>query len=86
MFFKRKSSRADMIIAYKEAFATDHGKKVLLDLMNSFHIFDSTMADTPEETAFKEGERSVVLRILKTINIDPEQLDKIVSEGQSKEY
>lgn len=74
-----------MIFAYQEVFGTEKGKLVLRDLMNTFHVFDSSMSDTPEETAFKEGERSVVLRIFKTINIDPEQLDKLVKEGQSAE-
>jgi hypothetical protein len=85
MLFKKRETK-ELIFAYKEIFESDKGQMVLRDLMQTFHVFNSTMSDTPEETAYKEGERSVVLRIFKTINIDPSQLDKIVKEGQSERY
>lgn len=73
--FKR-NERAERIRSYKRVFESDDGKVVLHDLMRSCHIFNSTMDANPTEHAYREGERSVVLRILKTINIDPSKLEE----------
>jgi len=85
MFWKRHE-KADLIRAYKHVFATEDGKKVLHDLMKTFHIFHSTMDASAHEMAYNEGERSVVLRILRTINTDPSELEKVLNqqEGQSR--
>ncbi len=73
--FSRKRSRYAIAKAYIDLFRTDNGKIVLEDLINTFHILHSTMTNDANQTAFREGERSVVLRILKTINTDPVTLE-----------
>ena len=70
--FKGRSRRAELLLKYRALFATDDGQAILADLCRTFHVFSSTMGDTPQETAHNEGARSVVIRILKTINTDPE--------------
>ena len=79
--FKR-NERAERIRAYKRVFDSEDGKKVLQDLMKSCHVFTSTMDANPNETAYKEGERSVVLRIMRTLKIDPSEIEKFTG-GQS---
>lgn len=81
----KESKKAQMIRAYRTVFGTDDGKKVLNDLCKSCHVLHSTMDANPHEMAYKEGERSVILRILRTIEIDPFELDRLIKKGQSEE-
>lgn len=78
----KKNERAERIRAYKRIFESEDGKIVLQDLMRSCHVFSSTMDPNPTEHAYKEGERSVVLRIMRTLNIDPSKLEEAM-KGQS---
>ncbi len=57
---KEKRRRA----TYKEVFTTEAGQEVLEDLLKSNYFFNSTVGETPYETAFNEGRRSVVCAIL----------------------
>lgn len=82
--FGYETKKANKIRLYREFFNTDNGKIVLHDLCKACHIYNSTYDDNPQQMAYREGERSVVLRILKTINIDPYELDKLL-KGQSGE-
>lgn len=84
MTFWKRHKRADLVRAYKNTFSTDEGKAVLHDLMKTFHVLQSTMDSNPHEVAYKEGERSVVLRILRTINTDANDLEKILNEQDKK--
>lgn len=80
--FKNRSKKVDLLLKYRALFNSDDGKAILEDLCRSCHVFSSTMGDNPQETAFNEGARSVVLRILKTINTDPEVIEYMLKEGQ----
>lgn len=70
---KAKEQRA-RVLAYKRTFHGDDGKTVLFDLMNKFHILNPHSGD-----GFAEGQRTVVLHILKQLNISMEQFDKLLS-------
>jgi len=73
-------------IALHETFKTQSGDIVLAYWAKKYFLFSSTMGETPEETAFNEGARSVVLSIFKTINQDPLRFEKYLNaDGQSKE-
>tara|TARA_Y100001951_G_C11197869_1_gene215369 strand:+ start:406 stop:639 length:234 start_codon:yes stop_codon:yes gene_type:complete len=52
---------------YQITFESDNGKKVLEDLENRFHIHSSTMDDTNNNLAYREGQRSVILFIKKIL-------------------
>ncbi len=65
------------IINYKKFFGEEHGRTVMLDLMNRFYI------STPETTdhlamARAIGRRDVVEYLLTRANVSMEQLDKIL--------
>lgn len=81
----KESKKAQLIRAYREVFSTDAGKLVLHDLAKSCHVYHSTMNPNPHEMAYNEGERSVIIRILRTIEIDPFELDRLIKKGQSEE-
>ena len=58
---KMKQKRRD----YKESFEGDGGQRVLRDLMMMFHMAKSThVVSDSHESAFREGERHVILHIL----------------------
>jgi hypothetical protein len=83
--FNRQKKKNVTIYAYQRLFASEDGKIVLKDLSRACHLDVPTMSSDPYETAYREGERSVLLRILKTINADPEQLMKLVTDNQEEE-
>ena len=57
-------------IAYGVTFDTESGKQVLRDLLEFCHVFQSSyMPEAPMDTAFREGERNVGLRLLDQLNI-----------------
>lgn len=66
--------KIDIHKAYIRLFNSEDGKKVLRDLLKSTGAFELSMDTTDRETAFNEGRKSVALRILRTINADPEKL------------
>lgn len=84
MFWKKREP--DQVVrAYREVFNSEAGKIVLEDMMKSFYTLSSTFDPNPHEMAYREGERSVVIRILKTINTDPFQLRQRLEEAKAKE-
>lgn len=81
----KENKRVALIKAYRELFNSDAGKEVLHDLCKSCSVYTTTMDANANEMAYKEGARSVVLRILKTVEIDPFELDRLIKKGQSEE-
>lgn len=55
--------RHDRFLDYQVVFSSDAGKRILNDMRKSFCKRSSHEAGDPFQTAFNEGERSVVLRI-----------------------
>jgi hypothetical protein len=73
-------------IAYKKTFSTDEGKMVLMDLVKSSGMMASSfVANDPYATAFNEGARSIVVRLIDTIQIDPEKYIKMLEEYKSNQ-
>lgn len=83
MLNKYKEKR-DMISRYKRLFNTEDGKKVLHDLMKSCNVMSSTLSPDPIEMAHNEGKREIVLRILRTIQTDPSQMEALLELGLSE--
>jgi len=65
-FFLR---RKRMVEAYRRLFRTADGKKVLKDMMDVCGYSRSSFDSDPVKMAFYEGERAVILRIVKTVNL-----------------
>ncbi len=69
MFSQSKQLKA----AYARLFALDDGKKVLRDLTQKHFMFTNTLVENDSlTTAFNEGQRAVVLRILALLNQEPQ--------------
>lgn len=69
--------------AYQFLFDADDGIVVLDDLENRFHCNTSTFSPDSHETAFREGQRSVVL-FIKNMLINDEYFQKLIKEHSNE--
>lgn len=68
---------------YKNVFTSAQGKRVLEDLCRNHFVFSTSFVKgDPYESARREGERLVVLRILTHLQIDLLKFEKIIEEEQ----
>lgn len=49
--------------AFKVCFSGNTGETIMEDLRNRFGMKETTFTENPYETAFREGQRSVVLHL-----------------------
>lgn len=80
-----RSKQKEMILTYKRVFETQDGHKVLLDILKSCNFKNTSFTADPHLTAFNEGARSVGLRLLDTLNIDIEKLEKHLKQQEELE-
>lgn len=66
---------------YQKTFQSDHGRKVLYDLIDAHGLMATNFHENPSVLAAREGERGVVLRILQILKTDHEQLRKLIEEA-----
>lgn len=70
------------ITDYKKVFESESGKRVLYDLMGThFFLRTSFVKNDPYETALREGERNVVIRILQRLNMDSARLKEFIERA-----
>jgi len=72
---------------YETVFASAEGLRVLADLMSEFHVGSSShVPSDSHETAFREGERHVVLHILHKLGKrgDPSWLNDKLDQGTAQ--
>jgi hypothetical protein len=70
------------VLDYKRTFSSQAGTRVLHDLMHAHYMLGPTFTKTdPNEVAFREGQRNVVLRILTLLDHDPEKLRVLIREA-----
>lgn len=55
---------------FKDCFDTEHGKEVLIKLVQDYHVFKTSPTPDPYLSAWQEGQRSVVLKILELVDTD----------------
>lgn len=78
----KESKKVKLIKAYRELFSSNEGLEVLHDLSKSCNVYTSTFDGNPHEMAYKEGARSVILRIMRTIEMDPFELQKMIKQQE----
>lgn len=81
---RRWSQRKQLKEAYRHTFGNADnvwGQQVLRHLMQVGHIFEPTyVSGDTHESAMREGERRLVLSILREANVDEEQLQRMIEE------
>jgi hypothetical protein len=70
----------EVTIAYKRVFESSDGKIVLKDLMKCCNFTQSVIGRDPHETYFNEGSRAILLRILKTLALSEDDINKYIQE------
>lgn len=60
--------------SYRLVFGTPDGKRVLRHICKRAFVFDSTIAPTAQEMAFREGQRALALAIVRYVNKDTDKL------------
>ena len=55
---------------YKDCFSTEQGQEVITKLVKDYHVFKTTPTPDPYVSAWQEGQRSVVLKILEMVDTD----------------
>jgi hypothetical protein len=74
----------EQVASYQQTFSSEPGKKVLLDLMDVHHMSRPTFVGGGSDlTSYREGERSVVLRILSILGTTPEKLDSLLKQKEN---
>lgn len=68
---------------YQQCFKTPAGEKVLQDLMLFCKYRDSSfVVGDPNQTAFNEGMRRVILRIIKFMEMTDDDINKIIKSTE----
>lgn len=65
--------------AYKMLFESNDGQIVLDDLERRFHLLTSVFSTEPTDTAYREGQRTVVL-FIKSMLLDLKQTGELEDE------
>jgi len=70
-----------MSAVYKKTFEGPEGEEVLVDLMQTFGFFSTTFVEGDSHaSAFAEGARAAVLRIIDTVEVDPSKFLEMMKE------
>lgn len=76
----QENKRVKRIKTYQTLFSTHSGKEVLSDLMKAYYITSTTHSSDPLEMAYKEGQRSVVLSLIRLLKMDTNAMMKMIDE------
>ncbi|HYD35963.1 MAG TPA: hypothetical protein VD999_07935 [Vitreimonas sp.] len=72
--------------AYKRVFDSPDGQLVLAHLARTNFVFTPTLVrGDPQATAMHEGQRRLVLSIMRQLHIDYQKLDNLMQETQNVE-
>ena len=67
----------DLRAAYKFILESNDGGVIMEDLELRFHIRSPVFSNDPYETAFRDGQRSVVLFIMNMLKDRPPQIEEM---------
>lgn len=77
----RTAKQKSIVQAYKNIFESPEGQVVLLDLMRTHNVMNTTIGEDSHKTYFKEGERNVVLRIMTILKWDMQILEERIKQN-----
>jgi hypothetical protein len=78
---KQEERQEELIKSYKRLFESEDGQVVLYDMMQAGHMLAHNHSSDPYTSAFKEGERNAILRVLTILETDIHKLRE-----QMKQY
>jgi hypothetical protein len=73
---------------YAATFGTPNGRRVLWDLLSKCHVFQPSFkpGQSPEMTAFREGERNIGLQVMATMEIRTTEELKGYAETEEEQW
>jgi hypothetical protein len=76
--------RAETARAYHAVFAGPQGQMVLADILTRAGLVGTSfVAGDPCATAFNEGKRRLGLEIIERLNVDPDNVVRMLREGET---
>lgn len=72
----------ELITDYQRTFLTEHGRRVLTNMMNRHYVIDSEFDPDPYVHAFKSGQKAVLAEIFKVLKIDVIALQNRILEEE----
>lgn len=76
----RMKEKRHTLEAYKKFFTSEDGKLILKDLIRSTKFFDTTFHTDQSVMAFEEGQRALVLRILRSTKVKQEDIERMFED------
>ncbi len=71
--FQERKREVDL---FRDVFAGEQGQDILAILAKKFHVYKFMQTPDPYVSAFQEGQRSVVVQIMETIQTDLDGLKR----------
>lgn len=71
---------AQRVRDYRIVFGSDEGQRVLRDLVARGWVLSGTLHENSHITAHREGERNMVLEIMRVLQLRPEDVRDIVAD------
>lgn len=78
-------SQKETIELYQAVFFSEVGKRVLRHMMKKYGVLRTTVHESSHLMYFQEGQRAVVLEIIKNLKMDTKQLQQMIDEGDFDE-
>ena len=76
--------RKQEIELFRDVFAGEQGQDLLAILAKKFHVYKFLQTPDPYVSAFQEGQRSVVMRIIEIIQTDLEAVKRRMDQQEQE--
>jgi hypothetical protein len=83
---KKAVKKTDLVSTYQRVFSSKDGEEVLNDLIKQYYLMTPTFGRSvnPDLMLIREGQRSVILSILRTLDIDVSRMRKHISDNNKE--
>lgn len=78
---KEQKQAAEVVRCYKATFKNPQGKTVLRDMALNASLYSPSSSLDPQDLAYKEGQRSVIIAIFNTLNMDYDEVLKLYASN-----
>ena len=69
---------------FKEVFKGEAGKQLIAILAKNFHVYKTIHTPDPYVSAFQEGQRSVIIRIMEILKTDLNAVKQRIDQHESE--
>ena len=69
---------------FRDVFKTEQGKDLLAILSKSFYVYKSVQTPDPYISAFQEGQRSVVMKIIEIVETDLDAVKRRIDQQETE--